>query len=71
MIRPTSTSRRHFLATLGGAGITLAVPASTLAYISKLKKPVKVAFNPLSPPSDPVQRRLQSPSAKSKFLAVR
>jgi hypothetical protein len=27
--------------------------------------------NPLSPPSDPVQRRLQSPSAKSNFLAVR
>jgi hypothetical protein len=27
-------------------------------------------FNPLSPPSDPVQRRLQSPSAKSNFLAV-
>ncbi len=26
--------------------------------------------NPLSPPSDPVQRRLQSPSAKSNFLAV-
>jgi hypothetical protein len=26
--------------------------------------------NPLSPPSDPVQRRLQSPPAKSKFLAV-
>ncbi|MDA7517539.1 DUF3578 domain-containing protein [Akkermansiaceae bacterium] len=25
---------------------------------------------PLSPPSDPVQRRLQSPPAKSKFLAV-
>ena len=28
------------------------------------------AINPLSPPSDPVQRRLQSPPAKSKFLAV-
>ena len=28
-------------------------------------------INPLSPPSDPVQRRLQSPPAKSKFLAVR
>ena len=27
-------------------------------------------INPLSPPSDPVQRRLQSPPAKSKFLAV-
>jgi hypothetical protein len=27
-------------------------------------------FNPLSPPSDPVQRRLQSPPAKSNFLAV-
>ena len=27
--------------------------------------------NPLSPPSDPVQRRLQSPPAKSNFLAVR
>ena len=26
--------------------------------------------NPLSPPSDPVQRRLQSPPAKSNFLAV-
>ena len=26
--------------------------------------------NPLSPPSDPVQRRLQGPPAKSKFLAV-
>ena len=26
--------------------------------------------NPLSPPSDPVQRRLQSPPAKSKFLGV-
>jgi hypothetical protein len=26
--------------------------------------------NPLSPPSDPVQIRLQSPPAKSKFLAV-
>jgi hypothetical protein len=26
--------------------------------------------NPLSPPSDPVQRRLQSPPAKSKFLAI-
>jgi len=26
--------------------------------------------NPLSPPSDPVQRRLQSSPAKSKFLAV-
>ena len=26
--------------------------------------------NPLSPPSDPVQRRLQNPPAKSKFLAV-
>ena len=26
--------------------------------------------NPLSPPSAPVQRRLQSPPAKSKFLAV-
>jgi hypothetical protein len=26
--------------------------------------------NPLSPSSDPVQRRLQSPPAKSKFLAV-
>ena len=28
------------------------------------------ADNPLSPPSDPVQRRLQSPPAKSNFLAV-
>ena len=28
-------------------------------------------INPLSPPSDPVQRRLQSPSAKSNFLAVK
>ena len=28
-------------------------------------------FLPLSPPSDPVQRRLQSPPAKSKFLAVK
>jgi hypothetical protein len=27
------------------------------------------AINPLSPPSDPVQRRLQSPPAKSNFLA--
>jgi arylsulfatase A len=27
-------------------------------------------INPLSPPSDPVQRRLQSPPAKSNFLAV-
>ena len=27
-------------------------------------------INPLSPPSDPVQRRLQSPPAKNKFLAV-
>jgi len=27
--------------------------------------------NPLSPPSDPVQRRLQSPPAKNKFLAVK
>ena len=27
-------------------------------------------LNPLSPPSDPVQRRLQSPPAKSNFLAV-
>jgi hypothetical protein len=26
--------------------------------------------NPLSPPSAPVQMRLQSPPAKSKFLAV-
>ena len=26
--------------------------------------------NPLSPPSDPVQRRLQSPPTKSNFLAV-
>jgi len=30
----------------------------------------KPVTNPLSPPSDPVQRRLQSPPAKSKFLAV-
>ena len=29
-----------------------------------------IADNPLSPPSDPVQRRLQSPPAKSNFLAV-
>ena len=28
-------------------------------------------INPLSPPSDPVQRRLQSPPAKSNFLAVK
>jgi hypothetical protein len=28
-------------------------------------------INPLSPPSDPVQRRLQSPPAKNKFLAVK
>ncbi|MDB4611110.1 FAD-dependent oxidoreductase [Akkermansiaceae bacterium] len=28
-------------------------------------------ITPLSPPSDPVQMRLQSPPAKSKFLAVR
>ena len=27
-------------------------------------------INPLSPPSAPVQRRLQGPPAKSKFLAV-
>jgi hypothetical protein len=27
-------------------------------------------FNPLSPPSDPVQRRLQSPPAKSNFLGA-
>ena len=27
-------------------------------------------INPLSPPSDPVQRRLQSPPAKTKFLGV-
>ncbi|MDB4630600.1 hypothetical protein OAF46_03715 [Akkermansiaceae bacterium] len=31
----------------------------------------EVLDNPLSPPSDPVQRRLQSPPAKSKFLAVK
>ena len=29
------------------------------------------AINPLSPPSAPVQGRLQGPPAKSKFLAVR
>ena len=28
-------------------------------------------INPLSPPSDPVQRQLQSPPAKNKFLAVK
>jgi hypothetical protein len=28
-------------------------------------------INPLSPPSAPVQGRLQSPPAKSKFLAVK
>ena len=31
----------------------------------------QLAQNPLSPPSAPVQRRLQGPPAKSKFLAVR
>jgi hypothetical protein len=31
---------------------------------------VGCSHNPLSPPSDPVQRRLQSPPAKSNFLAV-
>jgi hypothetical protein len=30
----------------------------------------RILANPLSPPSDPVQRRLQSPPAKSNFLAV-
>ncbi|MDB4271784.1 hypothetical protein N9845_02640, partial [Akkermansiaceae bacterium] len=35
-------------------------------------KYVEVPFgNPLSPPSAPVQRRLQRPRAKSKFLAVK
>ena len=30
----------------------------------------RFGINPLSPPSAPVQRRLQGPPAKSKFLAV-
>ena len=33
-------------------------------------RPVTPGNNPLSPPSAPVQRRLQGPPAKSKFLAV-
>jgi hypothetical protein len=31
---------------------------------------VILVVNPLSPPSAPVQMRLQGPPAKSKFLAV-
>jgi len=40
-----------------------------LKIISEQDAPPPV-INPLSPPSDPVQRRLQSPPAKSNFLAV-
>jgi|TARA_B110000037_G_scaffold185394_1_gene214810 hypothetical protein len=39
---------------------------NTDAVVSQLREWI----NPLSPPSDPVQRRLQSPPAKSNFLAV-
>ena len=40
-----------------------------LFYVATMKK-LTSWLNPLSSPSDPVQRRLQSPPAKSKFLAV-
>jgi hypothetical protein len=40
-----------------------------LFYVATMKK-LTSWLNPLSPPSDPVQRRLQGPPAKSKFLAV-
>jgi hypothetical protein len=38
--------------------------------IHAVLQPIFTCINPLSPPSDPVQRRLQSPPAKSNFLAV-
>ena len=51
---------------------TLATDGTGIEERREVKKFPAAAgrYNPLSPPSAPVQMRLQSPPAKSKFLAV-